>query len=49
MFEHEIPEDPAKMPRDQIATQKVFRELGPGALLQKHREKIPYMTRSITR
>ena len=36
-----LPEDPAKMPRDQRSTQKVFRGLGPGAFLQKRREKIP--------
>ena len=31
-----------------MSTQKVFRGLGPGALLQKHRGKIPYMDRPIT-
>ena len=43
-----VPEDPAKMPRDQITTQKVFRGLGPGAFLQKHRDKISHMNRPIT-
>ena len=36
------------MPRDQRYTQNVFRGLGPGAFLQKHRDKIPYMDRPIT-
>ena len=43
-----MPEDPAKMPRDQISTQKVFRGLGPGVFLQKHRDKISHINHSIT-
>ena len=43
-----IPEDAEKMSRDQISTQKVFLGLGPGAFLQKHRDKISYINRSIT-
>ena len=36
------------MPWDQRSTQKIFRGLGPGAFLQKHRDKISHMNRSIT-
>ena len=43
-----IPEDPAKMPRDQRSSQKVFRELIQGAFLEKHCDKILHMDRFIT-